>query len=289
MPNYYFVQTAFNGFDPPYTFTAPNFSWQGGWDWVIAGDVFDGDPLSGAWGGLLTTKNAGGLIGHQTGGATQADPPPATFPDRTVGLLRLATNPLPAQLISGLTDLRLATFNWYGDTILGSRLDGPGGPYLYTRVFLWISVGETDVVRTVLLDYAENVGSGSPWPAKDDADGPAAVIGLVAPQTISGEVFDGDRILLEFGNVLRGTLVDQGDLGEVYLGTYDSDGSASDPQLYNIAPDAVLGETGYENIHAYPTFKVDNRSGYMTIPVVDGDGGGGEDPNVSGCPVAILP
>lgn len=286
--NFYFVNTAFNPYTADYAWVAPLFSWKGSWDWVHqAGDGTTG-PVHGDIGLLSPTKAVGSWIEHQNSDLALADPPPPVFPGRTVGLTRFATIPLAAQALNGTVDLRIGAFNWYGDSQLGTREVGPGGPYLYTKIFLWVSVGETDVIRSILLDYTEDAGSGSYWPIQDQTpNGPYRIIGLGMPQTVVGEVFLGDRIVLELGNISQ-ALTDQADVGAIFAGTFDSFGGEGGGPTFSASPDAVLGETGFEYVNLPEgTYKVDNRAGFLVLPL-----GGGvvvEPPNREGCAVDPLP
>lgn len=284
--NFYFVNTEFNFYTADYVWSPPAFSYKGGWDWTPTDDGTNQvGPIFGNFGLLSATKAVGSWINHQNDLA-QSDPPPAVFPGRKIALARFATNPLTAQAISGQVDLRIGAYNWYGDSALGPRDAGPGGPYLYTRVYLWISVGETDSVRSVLLDYTEGPGSGVYWPIQDqDPDGPYRIIGLGAPQTVNGTILLGDRVVLEFGNVMV-ALTDQADIGGLFIGTFDNYGNTG--PTFSASPDAVLGETGFEYVNdPLGTYKVDNRAGFISLPL-----GGDpviEPPNTAGCPVDPLP
>lgn len=282
---FYFINTEFNFFTADYVWTVPSFSWKGSWNWVHEGGDGSGTggPLTGDFGLLSPTKAVGSWIAHQNDLA-QADPPPALQPGRKNGIARFSTNPLDAQLMNGRVDFRIGAWNWYGDSQLGERENAPGGPYLYTRVYLWISVGATDVVRSVLLDYTEGPGSGVYWPIQDqEPDGPYRIIGLGAPQTVSGTILTGDRVVLELGNVSV-ALTDQADIGGIFAGAFDNYGSTG--PTFSASPDAVLGETGLEYVDdPLGTYKVDNRAGYLILPL---DSEGTEPPATAGCPAGML-
>lgn len=111
--------------------------------------------------------------------------------------------PLPAQVISGLMDVSLHVYASYG---------APTG-FRY-RVYVWVSVGSTNVVRGVLLDYTDP--NGYTWPNS------ARWWPLRASVTLTPVVVQtGDRVIVEVGYVAHNTDVTS------YTGTMDVCASTS--------------------------------------------------------------
>lgn len=103
-----------------------------------------------------------------------------------VGVARGVSRSLPAQTISGTLDVILG--------IVESNADAN----MYWKVYAYVTVGLTDSVRGVLLDYEDNTVE---WPTVSTGTA------LPSAQTLTSvAISDGDRVVVEFGYVARNTL-----------------------------------------------------------------------------------
>lgn len=124
--------------------------------------------------------------GSDTGGQTniQRTENTAANPFR-MGLYRGVTLKLAAQTISGTMDM----VNLVRRTVLASDI--------YTKVYAWVTQGDTDTVRGVVLNYEETVIDTS-WP--HSALGPATGQNFTSAQSVSSvAVTEGDHLVIEWG------------------------------------------------------------------------------------------
>jgi hypothetical protein len=185
---------------------APSFAlWgprEGTWD---AGDRRSVDPV--VWGSLLSTSKAGGGQSYRVQRSTLGDQA-QWLPD--ISLHRFVTPPLAAQTISGTFDLCVAV---YAD-------EGADAPYpdieARWHVHIWATVGDTNVVRGVLLDDFRD-SAGTTWDHDTyvftDLSAPAAL----TPVAVQA----GDHLVVEIGAVVG---VEADSLVALYYGTTTSGG-----------------------------------------------------------------
>ena len=96
--------------------------------------------------------------------------------------------PLGAQTFGGTLDVVIATTESNADADM------------YWKLYLWVSVGATDVVRGVLLDYEEAAGANE-WTTT------ATGRGFVTPQALAAIACqDGDRLVAEIGYIAYNVL-----------------------------------------------------------------------------------
>lgn len=99
-----------------------------------------------------------------------------------VGCMRLISRRLAAQTISGTVDM------------IVSALESNAAADFYTKLYIYVTEGDTDTVRGTLLDYAEASGTGTEWPTTSTG------IGLASAQSLSSVAAqEGDRICVELG------------------------------------------------------------------------------------------
>lgn len=100
-----------------------------------------------------------------------------------VAVLRGVSRPLAAQTISGTLDVLLG--------IQESNADAD----FYWKVYVYVTVGDTDAVRGVLLDYED---SGTEWPTTSTGTA------LPSAQSLTSQaVTEGDRLVIEIGFISR--------------------------------------------------------------------------------------
>lgn len=150
-----------NGFTAPYT--PP--TWKGGWD-----------QTSGATTAMFDSNKIG-----QIATATVAQTSSAL--GWKVAVSRFVSRTLAPQTFSG-------TF----DFILGLSENNAGANF-YTKIYIYVTQGNTDAVRGVLLDYTESAAGGATeWPTT------AAGVALQAAQTLASiGALEGDHVVIEFG------------------------------------------------------------------------------------------
>lgn len=91
-----------------------------------------------------------------------------------------------------------ASYSGTFDFILG-LLESDAAADFYTSLHIWVSIGDTDVVRTTLLsNYSEDTTN--EWPTT------AAGLALQSAQAISGTWQLGDRVVVELGFVSRNSV-----------------------------------------------------------------------------------
>jgi hypothetical protein len=160
------------------------------------------------------------------------------------------SEPLPAQVISGFINLC-----HYLKAEKGFTLPN-GSPGVGFRLYIYVTVGETDSVRGVLLDYVSPV-NGNLWPSASrwwqlDAD---ALLTPVALQT-------GDRVVIEWGFIARAAYVSDTSQICYFVTTQDrrNDGVPKPIGTPVSAGDAPLayGYSGY----------IDFKSGIFVNPII---------------------
>lgn len=116
--------------------------------------------------------------------------------------------------------------------ILQAVTEGTASNLFFWRLHIWVSVGDTDVVRGTLLNsYEENTTN--EWPVATDGQFHA----LQSPQTLAGVGWQaGDRIIVEAGFIDRNA-VSSGVAGRLWYGT------SQQAEPYTILPTA--GTLGY--------------------------------------------
>jgi hypothetical protein len=143
-----------------------------------------------------------------------------------VGLLRIVSEPLAAQTISGTLD------------VLFGVLESNAAANFYWAVHAFVTEGETDTVRGTLLNqYAEDTSN--EWPTS------AAGHALQGPQTLTPvAVQQGDRLVIELGFIARNA-VTTNYVGTLYRGSWDSPSAA---------PDLGLADTNVTTRAGFVTF-----------------------------------
>ncbi len=145
--------------DPPWYFPA---TIRGGWD-----SNPSGQPSFSALIGYKAGTNNNLVIKSET-----------NVVPVTMGFYRWVTTGLLAQTIQGTIDMVMGV------------LESNALANLQTKLYIYVTVGETDVVRGVLLDFTDS----TEWPTT------AQGFGLSAPQTLTAlAVSDGDRLVIEMG------------------------------------------------------------------------------------------
>lgn len=124
-----------------------------------------------------------------------------------VALARFVGGPLLAQFISGTMQVMAGVWATEG-----------GSPTteaeLYYAAHVWVTVGDTDVVRGTLVDnFAELATSLNPWPP--DPKGRDLILSAAVNAL---EIRDGDRLVVELGFIARNTSVTEY-VGAMYYGT----------------------------------------------------------------------
>lgn len=111
----------------------------------------------------------------------------STDPEFSVCVIRLVGGPLLAQNISGTMQVRVGT--WESDEAAD----------LYYRVYAYLTQGDTDLVRGVLINgYEESFPSNNEWPT--DAKGRDLILSAAMTAV---DCQDNDRLVVELGYVGR--------------------------------------------------------------------------------------
>jgi hypothetical protein len=152
----------------------------------------------------------------------------ATVPFR-LGVWRGVSRALAAQTIAGTIDLCIG--------VSESNADAD----FYTKVYIYATVGSTDVVRGVILDYEETSGGGaSEWPVTSTGKA------LLAAQALSSTaVLEGDRLVIEFG-VLSENVHTNSRTATVRLGTRGTD--------FELLADLTVGSTSTTTLAGFFEF-----------------------------------
>jgi hypothetical protein len=147
-----------------------------------------------------------------------------------VGVLRSVTRKLGAQTISGTVDICAGVSETNADADM------------FWRVYLYVTVGDSDSVRGVLLDYEEGGGGGgTEWTTTNTARQ------FQAPQTLSSlAIQDGDHLVAEIGYVARNTTTTSR-TGSVRFGANDAFSMVAYSDLTN-------GSTSTSTLAAYLDF-----------------------------------
>lgn len=169
-------------------------SWRGGWDSTPA-------PAVATLGFALLPYKAGGTSVLQVTLATAGAPQPYRIAFR-----RWVSEPLLAGTGAGTMNM-----------CLGVSENSADANY-FTKVYAYMTVGDTDVVRCVLVDYEGDVGTDTEWPTTGtfwDIDTP--------PALNANSWQEGDRLVIEFGGIARNTL-GAARTGNLWVGNRASDG-----------------------------------------------------------------
>lgn len=171
-----------------------SLTWRGSWDSTPAAAV---DTL----GYALIPYKAGSTAVSQISLASGTSP--TNF---RLGMRRWVSEPLAAGTGSGTFNMCLAVSENSADA------------NYYTKVYIYVTEGDTDVVRCVLLDYEGDTGTDTEWATTGtfyDIDTP--------PSLNANSWQDGDRLVIEFGGIARNTL-GAARTANVWVGQRSTDG-----------------------------------------------------------------
>jgi hypothetical protein len=172
-------------------------TWHGGWD---------ADPGStGAYTKMLEPSVKWALNGQSSVGMSLVGTGPYAL-----GIRRFVSRALAAQTISGTLD------------ILAGVLQNTATADFVWKCYAWVSVGDTDVERGVLLDYTETLGVGgaTAFPTTRTAKAFASAQALSSVGALAG-----DRIIIELG-VSTATAVSDTHTASVQVGAWGFAGAA---------------------------------------------------------------
>ena len=182
-------------------------------------EPFIGAPATwrGSWDSTFSVSEDFALLPYRGGreiisfGRSEAT---ATTPF-AVALGRGIIGPLAAQTVGGTLNV-----------IAGVR-ESNADADMYWKVYAYVTVGQTDTVRGVLLDWAEDTTN--EWPTT------ATAVQFQSPQTMSNVVAEqGDQIIVEVGYVARNATATSR-TGTMWFGAVDADGA--------VVPALTAGDT----------------------------------------------
>ncbi len=198
-------------------------------------------PLRGAWGnfadapewgtgfptrGLRTSKADGGQLRSTQFRCNREANYDFVF-------TRLATRPLDAQLISGTVDVLFRVRADWEDLV---EFDSDESQVRY-KLYIYIAVGESDVVRHVLLDYVDTVD----WPEPPTIP---TFQGLASAQTLTpASTLAGDLLVVEFGGRILASPTPAVTYPPSNFTHMDWRGLGSTTSVNVAHPDAVAGDT----------------------------------------------
>ena len=184
------------------------------------------DKTSGASTRCLDLYKIGSWI--DVGGNISNSDTNATNPYR-VCIGRFISRKLAAQTIDGTLDM-----------VLG-LIETNAAANFYTKIYAFVTQGDSDSVRGVLLDYVESAAGGATeWPTTQQG------VALKAAQTLSSVVCSaGDRIVIEFGFSAENA-VTTSYTGRVRTGTWSFTALAALPDL-TVGSTSTSTQAGYFN------------------------------------------
>lgn len=148
-----------DGVSAPYT----PATWKGSWDSTGTGTV------------LFSPYKIGSNASSNRAETSASNP-------FKVGILRGISPKLAAQTITGTVDMVM------------SVLESNVAADFFTRLHLYVTQGDSDLVRGTLLNQYDESGTGTEWPTT------ATGYALVSPQALSSvAAVDGDRLVIEIG------------------------------------------------------------------------------------------
>lgn len=156
-----------------------NLTWRGSWNQTPAAGAEQGESV------CLPYKDAGDQAGVTT--ASKTSPP---NPWR-LALMRWISEPCAAGTGSGTFDMCLAV------------AESTANANCYTKIYAYMTVGDTDAVRCVLIDYEGDVGTDTEWPVQASS---GTFYNIDTPPSVNANSWQaGDRLVIEAGCISRGT------------------------------------------------------------------------------------
>ena len=163
----------------------------------------------------LADDKTGSFVGSNARIANFSAPSPYR-----AGISRFVSNPLEAQTFGGTVDIAFNVDESAADV------------NAKTKIYMFATVGDSDTVRGVLLDF-EDTGA-TEWPISSTT----TVIGLSAPQSLAAvAVQAGDRLVVEIGMIASGA-VNASRTVTLFRG------STARLLTGDLLPDCVVGQTG---------------------------------------------